>query len=58
MDCVEIRSDRGSHLQMFFKAGDLKNSAIFTRTPMFESLFNEVALFNEVTLYGEFIKRL
>ena len=29
---------------MFFKTGDLENSAIFTRNPVIESLFNKAAL--------------
>ena len=40
----EIISDKKSGLQMFFKTGDLKNSAIFTRKHLCWSLFNEVAL--------------
>ena len=51
MDCVEIRSDRGSHLQMFFKAGDLKNSAIFTRKHPCLSLFLMKFLFLMKLLY-------
>ena len=35
---VEIRSDRSSRLQMFFKTGNLKNFTIFTRNVL-ESLF-------------------
>ena len=39
IDRVEITSDRSSRLQIFFKTGDLKNSAIFTRKHLCLSLF-------------------
>ena len=39
IDHVEITSDRNSRSLMFFKTGDLKNSAIFTRKHLCLSLF-------------------
>ena len=39
IDHVEITSDRNSRSQMFFKTGDLKNSAMFARKHLCWSLF-------------------
>ena len=39
IDHVKITSDRSNCLQMFFKTGDLKNSAIFTTKHLCWSLF-------------------
>ena len=45
IDRVEITSDRGSRSQMFFKTRALKSSRnIRKKTPVFESIFNKVAL--------------
>ena len=45
IDRFEITADRSSCLQMFFKAGNLKNSGnIHKKTPVLESLYNKVAL--------------
>ena len=38
IDHVKIASDRSNHSQMFFKTGDLKNSAVFTRKHLCRSL--------------------
>ena len=39
LDCVEVTFHRSSGSQMFFKTGDVENSAIFTRKHLYWSLF-------------------